>query len=185
MINATQLLIKIYQEEDQRFGVKYEQGVIKNKRRPLIPSFKKTGSVGDNYLKDFTEAGTQTYLVNRIKEEVEEYDLRLIIFSILYRIGFNKNDLNANEQQKIEVIQMYPHFKMGQIWGEIKNSLKAQDIEPTEDDRHWMETSIEEFQQQISNCVNTQTLIMKEFHKTQETDLSKFYQIIKTNKQLK
>lgn len=49
--------------------------------------------------------------------------MRLIVFSILYRIGFNKNDLNANEQQKIEVIQMYPHFKMGEIWGEIKKQL--------------------------------------------------------------
>lgn len=53
------------------------------------------------YLKDLTEAGMETYLVNRIKEEVEEYDIRLIIFSILYRIGFNKNDLNAQEQQQM------------------------------------------------------------------------------------
>ena len=68
-------------------------------------------------MKDFTEAGTETYLVNRIKEVVGTYDLRLIIFSILYRVGFNKNELNASEQQKMEVIQMYPHFKMGEIWG--------------------------------------------------------------------
>ena len=52
-------------------------------------------------MKDLTDAGMETYLVNRIKEEVEEYDIRLIIFSILYRIGFNKNDLNAHEQQQM------------------------------------------------------------------------------------
>jgi hypothetical protein len=75
------------------------------------------------YLKDFTEAGTETYLVNRIREEVEQYDIRLIIFSILYRVGFARNDLNAFEHQKLEVIQMYPHFKMGEIWGDIKNQL--------------------------------------------------------------
>ena len=48
-----------------------------------------------------------------------------------------------------------------------------------------METSIEEFQEQMSNCINTQTLIMKEFRKDQEFELSKFYQVIKYNKQLK
>jgi hypothetical protein len=37
----------------------------------------------------------------------------------------------------------------------------------------------------MNNCVNTQSLIMKEFQKTQESELSKFYQVIKYNKQLK
>lgn len=37
----------------------------------------------------------------------------MIVFSILFRVGFSKNDLNASEQQKIEAIQMYPHFKIG------------------------------------------------------------------------
>jgi uncharacterized protein YfkK (UPF0435 family) len=37
----------------------------------------------------------------------------------------------------------------------------------------------------MSNCINTQLLISKEFHKIQEEDLSKFYQIIKNNKQTK
>ena len=51
--------------------------------------------------------------MNRIREEVEQYDIRLIVFSVLYRVGFARNDLTAYEQQKLEVIQMYPHFKMG------------------------------------------------------------------------
>lgn len=37
MINATQLLIRIYEAEDLRFGVKYVDGVISNKNRPLNP----------------------------------------------------------------------------------------------------------------------------------------------------
>jgi uncharacterized protein YfkK (UPF0435 family) len=35
------------------------------------------------------------------------------------------------------------------------------------------------------NCINTQMLISKEFHKIQEEDLHKFYKIIKNNKQTK
>lgn len=41
---------------------------------------------------------------------------------------------------------MYPHFKMGEIWNQIKIQLSAERAEPTKDDEHWMQTSIEEFQ---------------------------------------
>jgi len=37
MVNATQLMIKIYSEEDEKYGVKYEQGVVVNKNKPLVP----------------------------------------------------------------------------------------------------------------------------------------------------
>ena len=37
----------------------------------------------------------------------------------------------------------------------------------------------------MNNCINTQKLIMKEFNKNQEAELSKFYQVIKHNKQIK
>lgn len=37
MVNATQLLIRLYSEEDERFGVKYQDGVVENRERPLVP----------------------------------------------------------------------------------------------------------------------------------------------------
>ena len=46
------------------------------------------------------------------------------------------------EQQKMEVIQLYPHFKMGEIWSEIQLQLREEGIEPTKDDSHWMKTSL-------------------------------------------
>jgi len=36
-INATQLLIKLYEEEDARFHVTYDTGILKDKDRPLNP----------------------------------------------------------------------------------------------------------------------------------------------------
>ena len=33
---------------------------------------------------------------------------------------------------------MYPHFKMGEIWGEIKKQLVEENVEPTTDDSHWL-----------------------------------------------
>lgn len=40
--------------------------------------------------------GAEAYLVKKIKEKVEEYDLRAIVFAILYRTGFDKNELLAH-----------------------------------------------------------------------------------------
>lgn len=36
-INATQLLINLYTHEDDRFGAKYEYGILENTDRPLFP----------------------------------------------------------------------------------------------------------------------------------------------------
>lgn len=109
----------------------------------------------------------------------------MTIFSILYRVGFSKNELNAMEQQKMEVIQLYPHFKMGEIWSEIESGLKEEGIEPTTDDKHWLRTSMEEFNEQMNNCINTQSLIKREFNQNEERELQRFFQVIKYNKQIK
>ena len=39
---------------------------------------------------------------------------------------------------------MYPNFKLGEIWMDIKWQLNKENIKPTSDDNHWMLTSIEE-----------------------------------------
>lgn len=36
-INASQLLIKLYNEEDKRFGVQIDNGILQNVERPLNP----------------------------------------------------------------------------------------------------------------------------------------------------
>ena len=56
---------------------------------------------------------------------------------------------------------MYPHFKMGEIWCDIRRQLEDANVSATVDDAHWMQTSLQEFEEQMNNCVNTQQLIMK------------------------
>lgn len=55
-------------------------------------------------------------------------------------------------------------------------------MKPTSDDAHWMMTSIEETEEQVLNCINTQSLIAREYRKIQEEELTKFYDIIRSNK---
>jgi len=42
----------------------------------------------------------------------------------LYRTGFDKNELLAAEKHKIEVINIYPQFKVGEIRKDIKYNLE-------------------------------------------------------------
>lgn len=36
-LNATQLMIKLYQEENVRFGVRFDKGILQDVERPLLP----------------------------------------------------------------------------------------------------------------------------------------------------
>lgn len=247
MINSTQLLIKLYELEDQRFGVKYKDGILQDIDRPLNPktrkattpepqqqrgtlsptsqkfgsskmsfhsqqntkededpddSFthqvkKKKNTMGSSLsnMKAYTNlrealkagendtsVGTEAFLINKLQDKVDEYDLRAIIFAILYRTGFDRNELQPQQTQRLEVLQVYPHFKMGEIWNDIKWELDNERVKPTSDDYHWMMTNIEEIQDIAVNCVNTQQLIAREFRKQQEEELNKFYDIIRSNK---
>lgn len=65
----------------------------------LKQALQAANTTGDNE----SDVGAEAYLVRKIKENVEEYDLRAIVFAILYRTGFDKNELLAHQKQKIEV----------------------------------------------------------------------------------
>jgi len=129
-----------------------------------------------------TSVGAEAVLINKLQDRVEEYDLRAIIFAILYRTGFDRNELLPNEIQRLEVIQVYPHFKIGEIWTDIKYELEQEKIKPTSDDYHWMITNIEEIQDIAVNSINTQQMIARESRRLQEEDLNRFYDIIRSNK---
>lgn len=44
----------------------------------------------------------------------------------------------------MEIIQLYPYLKNGEVWLDIKEELRDLGIKPTFDDSHWMNTCIEE-----------------------------------------
>ena len=87
---------------------------------------------------------SDSYLHKIMAEVAEGYDLRATIFGTFYRVGFDLHELSPQEKQKMEIIQLYPYLKNGEIWKDIKQELEDQNVRPTQDDRHWMETCIEE-----------------------------------------
>ncbi len=51
-----------------------------------------------NVLDIESDVGTEAYLVRKIKEKVEEYYLRAIVFAILYRTGFDIKKVFLNSR---------------------------------------------------------------------------------------
>lgn len=55
--------------------------------------------------------------INKIMMDVAySYDLRATIFSVFYRVGFDIHELSPQEKQRMEVIQLYPYLKNGEVW---------------------------------------------------------------------
>ena len=44
---------------------------------------------------DESHVGSEALLIRKIKTKVEQNDLRAIVFAILFRTGFLKNELNS------------------------------------------------------------------------------------------
>lgn len=87
-------------------------------------------------------------MTHLLSENVKQFDLRQVVFAAFYRVGFDLHELGFEEKQYMEVIQIYPFFKNGEIWSDIREELEDLNIKPISDDSHWMETMIEETQEQ-------------------------------------
>ena len=98
----------------------------------------------------------ESYVSNVLCKIVKDYDLRSTIFGTFYRVGFDLHELNANEKQVMEIIQLYPFLKNGEIWQDIKQELDDQNTKPTGDDSHWMESCIEEAFEQTQQAILNQ-----------------------------
>jgi hypothetical protein len=57
-------------------------------------------------------------------EVADNYDIRATIFGTFYRVGFDLHELSPTEKQRMELIQLYPYLKNGEIWRDIKEELE-------------------------------------------------------------
>ena len=84
------------------------------------------------------------------------FDIRSVIFGAFYRCGFDLHELTPPEKQLMEIIQLYPYLKNGEIWRDIHEEFEDTDLKPTSDDKHWMETCIEESREQAESAIYDQ-----------------------------
>jgi hypothetical protein len=209
-INSTQLLLRIYREEDERFSVEYKDGVLIDKARPLNPVLQKsensieirkgyskkafsklvtalraTMNNSDDELENEKRSGNiciDSILIKFLKSKTTLLDLRRIVYSILYRIGFDRNQISKTESQMMAVVQNYPHLRIGEIWQDIKLHCDRNKIPVTKEDQFFIETNILEFQRVVDECTKLQENTARETRKVQEEELNKFYDLLRNQK---
>lgn len=121
-------------------------------------------------------ANNSEIVLNKLmKEQALSNDLRLTIFACFYRVGFDLHDLTPAEKQRMEIIQLYPYLKNGEIWMDIKQELVDTNLRPTGDDRHWLETSIEEAIEQTEKAVHNQELFSQDVKNKELDDLEAYF----------
>ena len=62
----------------------------------------------------------ESYVSNVLSKIVKDFDLRSTIFGTFYRVGFDLHELSSSEKQTMEIIQLYPFLKNGEIWQDIR-----------------------------------------------------------------
>lgn len=112
------------------------------------------------------------------------YDLRAVIFGTFYRCGFDLHELTPPEKQQIEIIQLYPYLKNGEIWRDIEEELVDTNIKPTSDDKHWMLTCIEEAKEQTETAIFDQTSIFEEIRGKSQEELERYFAAIRLKNEL-
>lgn len=182
MANASQLLVRVYEEEEERLGITYtEDRVLKDPQRPLAYTEPRSTKGFERLKEALEEAEKQSEMTNLRKKQLEfvrKRDLRASLYCCLSQVGFDCNELTPQERQKMEVIRMYPDFRKGELFLDIKNELESLGIRPTSDDRFWLQECLDEALEQATNTIKNQSMIAREHKRDEEKALSEFYQTI-------
>lgn len=89
------------------------------------------------------DKSSDSYMNQLLLDLAKTYDVRACVFATFFRVGFDLHELTATEKQYMEMIQLYPYLKNGEIWKDIKQELEDFNVKPTSDDKNWMDSSIE------------------------------------------
>ena len=200
-IDSTKLLINIYRLEDEKYGVKYENGILDVKNDTNNKEMEGThSSMGNNssanstkfsskeYLNQIyrSEDFVESYLNHKITEITKNFDLRETIFSIFYRIGFNNISINSNDDRQTFVsIKMYPIFKNLENWEDVVEEFKDTNFNPIGDDQNWIKTQIEDSKEKMYTAIKQQKVISDNIKRAQQEELNEYFFKIKRMGELK
>mmetsp|Transcript_5388 Transcript_5388/g.6132 ORF Transcript_5388/g.6132 Transcript_5388/m.6132 type:complete len:157 (-) Transcript_5388:21-491(-) len=128
---------------------------------------------------------SESYINKMMLNVAHSFDIRATIFCIFYRVGFDLHELTPTEKQRMEIIQLYPYLKTGEVWKDIKQELLDADIKPTSDDDNWLETCVEESDEHLENAIYNQNLYAQEITMKEQEDLENYYAAIRLKNSVK
>lgn len=134
------------------------------------------------------EGSSQQNAENRLTVTMQDFaqslDIRAVIFGTFYRVGFDLHELTSADKQQIEIIQLYPYLKNGEIWRDINEEFEDTNMRPTSDDKHWLETCIEESREQTEAAIFDQQVIAGEMQAKNQEELDRYFAAIRLKNEL-
>jgi hypothetical protein len=130
------------------------------------------------------KANAESALTRTMNDFAKSYDIRAVIFGTFYRCGFDLHELTPLEKQQIEIIQLYPYLKNGEIWRDIEEEFGDTNLRPTSDDKHWMETCIEESREQTEAAIAAQQALAGEIKGKNQEELDRYFAAIRLKNEL-
>jgi len=127
---------------------------------------------------------TDSYMNGLLEQLVKTYDIRACVFAAFFRVGFDLHELTPPEKQYMEMIQLYPYIKNGEIWKDIRQELDDANVKPTSDDKNWMDSSIEGAAEMTEQAIINQSKILAEVKQKQETVLENYFTAIRLKAQI-
>lgn len=115
---------------------------------------------------------------------VKTYDIRACVFAAFFRVGFDLHELKQSEKQYMELIQLYPYLKNGEIWKDIRQELEDINLKPTSDDKNWMDSGIEGAYEQTEQAIVNQTKLLAEIKTQQQNVLDNYFQALRLKSQI-
>lgn len=125
-----------------------------------------------------------SYMNSLLENLVKTYDIRACVFATFFRVGFDLHELTPTEKQYMEMIQLYPYLKNGEIWKDIKQELDDMNVKPTSDDKNWMDSSIEGASEQTEQAIVNQSKLLAEVRNKQQGVLENYFTAIRLKSQI-
>ncbi|XP_036184152.1 cilia- and flagella-associated protein 69 isoform X1 [Myotis myotis] len=123
---AASLLIKLWRKEERELGVlRDKRGMIIDTRKPLFTSFQAEQKIMP------MPANCPTFAIMDVAENI-----RAKIYAVLGKLDFeNLPGLSTEDFVTLCIIHRYLDFKIGEIWNEIYEEMKLENLKPVTTDR--------------------------------------------------
>nr|ACD77179.1 hypothetical protein [Sorex araneus] len=174
-LTAASLLIKLWRKEEKELGVKRDKyGKIIDTKKPLFTSFQEEQKLMPQ------PANCPTLAVMDVAENI-----RAKIYAVLGKLDFeNLPGLTAEDFVTLCIIHRYLDFKIGEIWNEIYEEIKLENLRPITTDRKLLE-SITTASENIGKMVATlqSEMIESQLRQDMQNEQKVYSKIHATHKQ--
>ncbi|KAM4706118.1 cilia- and flagella-associated protein 69 [Rhinophrynus dorsalis] len=169
---AAKLLIELWKQEEEELSVQRDEyGRIIDAKKPLVGQFQESHGVTP------LPANFPSIAVMEVAENI-----RAKIYSVFSKLGFeNLPGLSALDYVTLSVISRYLDFKVGEIWSEIREELRAENIKLVTSDEEALDVIIKATENISKLVASHQTEMIENHQQTELQEEKQKYAEIKAN----